>query len=669
MAKAAAKVGRNDVQVPLFHALAGDWRPPDVSSLPQWPERGRVSIDFETRDDQIKSLGPGVRRGAYIVGFSFAIEETGFATYIPLRHASGDNVPDPQKALQYLRDQAKRFRGPGTVLTGGNLQYDLDFAEQEGIEFRPEWIRDIQVADPLINELHDSYSVAAICLRRGIEGKDEAELRQGAKDWGLDPKQELWKLPGRYAFKYGVGDAMKPLQVLKMQDADIAAQELQGIFDLESRVLPVLLKMRRRGVLIDQPHLQRVEDWSIVQGNKALEEVKAHTGRTLSLDDVMKPAAVAPILELIGVRLDTTTLGKPSIDKDLLDKLDHRVAVLLGRARRLYKLRNTFVASVREHMVNGRVHSTFNQLRGSSAHDNEIEGVEEEKGARYGRLSSCDPNIQQQPSRDHKADEKEGLTYAKMWRAIYIPEPGMEWAACDFSQQEPRVLTHYAELCGCRKARDFGDKYRKDPKADTYDGLSAMTKTKRGQTKTIYLGLSYSMGGAKLCRSLGLPTVWKPGRDGKLREMAGPEGEALFRAFHDGAPFIKELNYKIQDAIQERGYIKTLLGRRIHFPKKDIPTQNPVTGKMEYYDWSHKGLNRLIQGSSADQTKMAVVMLDEAGHFLQLQVHDEVDASVKGREEGEAMADIMRNAVKLTVPMRVDVEIGKSWGHSMGYTG
>lgn len=652
-----AKKVSNLVQVPLFHAAQGDWTPPDVNTFPQWPEKGRVSIDFETRDDQLKSLGPGPRRGGYIVGYSFAIED-GFRTYVPLRHGGGDNVPNPEAALQYLRDQARRFRGKGTVLVGANLPYDLDFAEEAGIEFRPEWHRDVQVADPLIWELHDSYSLDNIAKRRGFAGKEEAELQQAARDWGVDPKSELWKLPGRYVFKYGCADVTLPLEILRKQEHDIEEQELQRVFDLESRVLPVLVKMRRRGVLIDQPHLQRVEDFAIIECGKSLAEVKHHTQRTLVMEDVMKPGAVAPILEMIGVRLDETSLGKPSIDKDLLDKLDHPVAKALARARRLYKLRNTFVASVREHMTNGRIHCTFNQLRGSSAQDSEIEGAEDEKGARYGRLSSCDPNLQQQPGRDPE--------FAKLWRSIYVPEPGMLWAACDYSKQEPRVLTHYAELCKCRKAREFADRLRNDFDACPYKELAKVTKTGYKETKIIYLGLSYSMGGAKLCHSLKLPTVWRPGRDGKLREFAGPEGDGLFKAFHEGAPFIKELNYAIQYAIQDRGYIITLGGRKIHFPLKAVPTRNPVTGKEERYDWAHKGLNRLIQGSSADQTKAAVVALDDAGHYLQLQVHDEVDGSVKDEDEGKAMGQIMRDVVKLTVPMRVDVEIGASWGASMG---
>ncbi len=666
MAKAHVKDGKFDVQVPLWHAAQGDWTPPDVSTFPQWPKHGRVCIDIETRDDDIKNLGPGVRRGAYIIGYSFAIED-GFKVYVPLRHASGDNVANPAAALQYLRDQAKEFRG---ILVGANLQYDLDFLAEIDIHFQPLWYRDVQIADPLIWELHESYALDAIAKRRGFEGKNEAELIQAARDWGVNPKQELWKLPGRYASNYAIGDVVLPLQILRKQEREIEEQGLQQIFDLESKVLPVLLKMRRRGVLIDQEHLQRVENFAILQGGIALNEVKRITGRTLVLDDVMKPGAVAPVLQHIGVTLDETSLGKPNIDKDLLDKLPGEVPKLISRARRLYKLKNTFVASVREHMTNGRLHASFNQLRGSSSQDENLVGEDEEKGARYGRLSSCDPNIQQQLSRDHKADIEDGLTYAKMWRAIYLPEPGTIWCANDFSQQEPRVLTHYAELCRCKKAREFGDMYRNDPKADTYDGLSKMTRTKRTHSKLIYLGLSYSMGPPKLCHTLGLPTVWKiDAKTGRMREYAGPEGDALFKTFHAGAPFIRELDYMIRDAVQECGHIKTLLGRHCHFPKLDIPRKNPWTGKEENYDWAQKGLNRLIQGSSGDQVKKAIVDLDEAGHYLQIQVHDEVDGSVKDQAEGLQMADTMRNSVKLTVPMRVDSEFGKSWGHSMGYEG
>lgn len=657
MARLSYKTGKNEVQLPLaaMYTQAEVWNPPVISDLPQWPTYGRVSIDVETRDDKLTTLGPGVRRGAYIVGYSFAIED-GPSYYIPLRHATGDNVTNPEAALQYLRDQAAQFRG---VLVGANLQYDLDFLAEIGVVFSPLWFRDVQVADPLIWELHQTYSLEDIAVRQGLMGKDEAELRLAASDWGVNPKKELWKLPGRFASNYAKRDVILPLEILRKQERMIESEDIQAIFDLESKVLPVLLRMRRRGVLIDQAQLQRVEDFAVVECLKSLEVVLHHTQRRVSMDDLMKNAALAPVIKAAGFEVGVTSDGKPHIDKAVLEGMKHPVGDALARARRLYKLKNTFVASIRDHMTNGRIHPTFNQLRGSSSQDDDIVGEDDEMGARYGRLSSCDPNIQQQPSRDPE--------FAKMWRSIYLPEPGTFWAACDFSQQEPRVLTHYAEKLSLSKAKEFGDMYRNDPKVDTYDGLSAMTKTKRKDTKIIYLGLSYSMGPPKLCRLLGLPTVWRPNpKTGRMQEYAGPEGTALFEAFHKGAPFIRLLDYKIRDAVQDRGYIRTLLGRKLHFPAKAEPTQNPWTGRMEKYDWAQKGLNRLIQGSSADQVKKSLVDLDATGAFLQLQVHDEIDGSIQSREEGLAWGEVMRNSVRLTVPMRVDVEVGSSWGGSMG---
>lgn len=646
---------------PLFGHLMRrpDWKPPVVSSLPEWPEHGRVAIDVETYDPTLKTLGPGVRRGGYVVGYSFAIEG-GPAYYVGLRHQNGGNVENPEAAVRYLKDQAARFRGD---LVGANMQYDLDFLAQMGVAFSPAWYRDVQIADPLIYELHDSYSLENIAKRWGMEGKHEKELRDAAREWKVDPKTELYKLPAEHVEAYAIGDVTLPLAILRKQEEEIAKQELQGVFDLESRLLPVLLKMRRRGVRVDQKRLDQVEELANRASNEACAAIKSETGMSLAPEDVMKRSAIEPILRSIGatseaiddaIQVAEEGAGGESLDKEFLSKLKHPIAAHLLRARKFFKIRSTYVEAVRSHMVNGRIHATFNQLKG------DWKPGRDEGGAKYGRLSSSDPNLQNQPSRDDEV--------AKLWRSIYLPEEGALWAACDYSQQEPRVLTHYAELCGCSRAKDFGDKYRNDPKTDTYDGLSEMTRTKRKDTKIIYLGLSYSMGPAKLCRSLKLPTKWIVSKkSGKLVEVAGPEGEALFKAFHSGAPFIGELNELVSKKASRRGFITTLLGRRCRFPENpNFKPNEPETKWNSRYDWGHKALNRLIQGSSADQTKKAVVDLDAAGHFLQLQVHDEIDGSVSGREEGERMAEVMRDTVKLTVPMRVDVEIGSSWGESMG---
>ena len=623
------------------------WRPTPVSELPSWEDAKRICIDLETHDPLLKSLGPGVRRGGYVCGIAFKIED-GEEHYLPIRH-SEDNLPE-EHVWSYLRDQAARFRG---LLLGANLSYDLDYLWEKGVVFpKIGGYRDIQVTEPLLDELQDSYSLESIATRHGIPGKDVGNLEQALKGYGASKAGGMHLLPARFVAAYAIQDVRLPLIIHRRQERMIEEQKLERVHELECKLIPVLLKMRRRGVLIDQKKLQWIEDWSIVQQREALRRVEQETGFSLNLDDVNKAGAMARVLESVGVTVPTTKTGKPSVDKDLLEKLEHPVGKLLHRARRMDKLRGTFVNSIRRHMCNGRVHGTFHQTRKSN-------DDEDSEGARYGRLSSTDPNLQQQPARDPEI--------GPMWRSIYLPEPGMLWAANDYSQQEPRMVVHFAELMGLTKAKEAADRYRNDPKTDNHTIMAQLIagqgadweppKKDRSDAKIIFLGLCYGMGGAKLARSLKLPTEWIfSKRQQKMIEIAGPEAQTIFNKFNAGVPFVRELADLAEARAGVRGFVTTLLGRRCRFPRK---------ADGSGYDWLHKALNRIIQGSSADQTKLAVLKIDEAGHYLQLQVHDEVDLSVKDEAEAQSAADIMRTCLPINVPSKVDVEIGESWGDSM----
>ena len=657
------------MQPPLFTTVSSDWVAPDLSTLPSWEGAKRVAIDCETRDPDLRKLGPGAGRrpNSYITGISFAIED-GPGGYLPIRHECGGNLP-LEGVLAYLRDQARTFSGD---IVGANLQYDLDFLAGDGIEFeRVRYFRDIQIADPLINELHDSYSMQAIAERWGFPGKDEALLRAAAVDYGIDPKKDMWMLPAKFVGKYAEEDTRLPLNIIRRQEREIDEQDLWGVYNLESKLLPILTGLRRRGVRIDCDRLDMIERWALEKETEALAQVRSITGHRIAVGDVWKPEVMAPAIEHIGVKLNKTSQGKPNIDKELLGSIDHPVADLLERARKVNKLRTTFASSVRDHMVNGRLHGTFNQLRRQK--DNESDGT---AGAAYGRLSSEHPNLQQQPARDE---------FAMMWRAIYLPEEGELWASNDYSQQEPRMAVHYAclakDLIGHQawlSAIEARDKYRNDPNTDNHQMMADMAGIKRKAAKEIYLGLSYGMGGAKMCRKLGLPTMMavrgprfqlfdvnspegqRLVAEGARRfEAAGPEGQALLDTFDHKVPFIKKLAKACEARAKAVGYITTLSGRRCRFPKD----------KDGNYDWTHKGLNRLIQGSSADQTKMAMVACAEAGLDIIIQVHDEIAFSVHDMKEAAEAAYIMRTCTPLELPSKVDVEIGQSWGHSMGFEG
>lgn len=657
------------MQQPLFTVAESYWQPPKLDSLPSWEGAKRVAVDCETRDPDLRKLGPGAGRrpNSYITGISFAIED-GPGAYLPIRHDGGDNLP-VEAVLRYLRDQAAVFKGD---IVGANLPYDLDFLAGDGIEFKSaRFFRDIQIADPLICELYDSYSMQSIAQRWGFSGKDEELLRLAAQDYKIDPKKDMWMLPARFVGAYAEEDTRLPLNILRRQEREIDEQNLWDVYNLESKLLPVLTKLRRRGVRIDLDRLDMIDRWALEQETEALAQVKHLTGIAVRVGDVWKPEVIAPALEHIGVKLKKTSQGKPNIDKELLASIKHPVADALERARKVNKLRTTFGQSVRDHMVNGRLHCTFNQLRRQK--DDEADGT---AGAAYGRLSCEHPNLQQQPARDE---------FATMWRAIYLPEEGEQWASNDYSQQEPRMAVHYAclarDLIGhnaWEKAIEARDKYRNDPNTDNHQMMADMAGIKRKDAKEIYLGLSYGMGGAKMCRKLGLPTMTavrgprgqtfdvnseegaRLAEQGARRwEAAGPEGQALLDTFDRRVPFIKKLAKACEARAKAVGYITTLSGRRCRFPKD-------AEGN---FDWTHKGLNRLIQGSSADQTKMAMVACSEAGLDIIIQVHDEIAFSVKSKDEAEHAAHIMRTCTPLELPSKVDVEMGVSWGHSMGFEG
>ena len=216
----------------------------------------------------------------------------------------------------------------------------------DGVKFHDDvkW-RDVQVAEPLIDELHDRYSLKEILNRYGLPPKDEDELVNAARAYGLDPKKGLWRLPGRFAGRYGEGDVEKPLQILRKQERRIDDNDLWDIWNLETSVLPVLVRMRMRGVRIDQQKLEEIETWSLDQEKTALDKVRHETGIRIAVGDVWKAEALAPALEHIGVKLTYTSKGKVSVKKDVLADVKHPVADAIAWARKVNKLRTTFAAA------------------------------------------------------------------------------------------------------------------------------------------------------------------------------------------------------------------------------------------------------------------------------------------------------------------------------------
>lgn len=663
-----------------FLMPATSWAPPQVSSLPSWAGAKRVALDCETRDDELRALGPGVRRGAYTVGWAFKIEG-GPKHYLPIRHEGGGNLPVGE-VLGYLKENLKNFKGE---IVGANLSYDIDYALADGLQFNPDVkFRDIQIADPLIYELHRSYSLKNIAERLGVKGKEINTLFEAAAAVRVDPYSNIWRLPARYVGEYAENDVEAPLLIYEKQRRLIERNDLWQIFDLETALLPILVKMRRRGVRVDFDKLTSIEKWAYEEEVEALRRVRHETGVSVAIDGVWKAAALAPALEAIGVKLEKTKTGAVSIDAKALDSVGHPVAKAIKHARKVNKLRTTFAASIHRYATNGRIHCSFHQIIAQS------NDGRDQKGVRYGRLSATDPNIQQQPSPDRDP------VIAGEWRKIFLPEEGAVWGCNDYSQQEPRWVTHYAAVMKLPKGQEAARRYREDHKTDNHDMMTRLIhgdaqteqwlatdpkgayKVHRGFAKSIFLGLCYGEGGAKLCKEIGKPTRWALFKEwgkpvyftniydawsakaecagGAVREVAGEEGQAIIDNFNEKVPYVRALAQEAQKLAQRRGYVRTILGRKLHFEEK----------QGGGYEWVHKALNRVIQGSSADQTKKALIDLDRAGYYIQLQVHDEIDGSYSTIEEAKAVGEVMKTSIldKCTplVPFNVDTECGKSWG-------
>jgi DNA polymerase I-like protein with 3'-5' exonuclease and polymerase domains len=635
--------------------LPSTWTPTPVSHLPSWEDAKRIAIDVETCDPQLTKLGPGVRRGGYVVGISFAIED-GPAYYLPIRHAVGELLPEEQ-VWQYLRDQAKVFRGE---VVGANLQYDLDYLWEKGVVFQG-MHRDITVADPLIYELHFSYSLEAVSQRWGFQGKDESTLREAALRWGIDPqkkkksdkvKANLWRLPAKHVAEYAISDVTLPLMVLRKQEQEIRNQDLGRVWELESKLLPVLLKMRRRGVRIDKDKLQYISDWA--ERVEAEEMAKLNGSHKVGPHDCMKAVLLAPILEeATGAKLPLTKHKKPKprINADWLKAHPCREADALLRARQFNKLRTTFCKQVWEQLVGDRVHCSFNQSKVQKPMSDDTEG------AAWGRCSSSNFNITNQPTRHPE--------YGQLWRSIFIPDEGKQWCCCDYSQQEPRLLVHFSCIMGYDGAEEAAERYRQGQ--CNYDAVARMVldpeydgdKRVRDRAKTLFLAKIYGLGQRRLCEDLGVPTQPRSfEKNGKTINYigAGPEGQEILNRFRESFPFASLFDWEAKDRAKHRGWVKTIYGRRCRF----LPD-----GRGGYMEGlTRKALNRIIQGSAGEQTKQAMVDADEKGLALQIMVHDELNKSVSSREEAEALSEVMVNAVRLRVPVVADVGLGPNWGEA-----
>ena len=601
-----------------------EWVPPE--EFPDLSKHDIIAIDLETCDPNLIKRGSGSVVGdGYVVGIAVAVE--GWRGYFPIAHEAGGNM-DKQLVLKWFKDV---LATPATKVFH-NAMYDVCWIRSLGLSINGR-IVDTMIAASLVDENRFSYTLDSLGKEYTGIGKNESELKQAAKEWQIDAKAEMWRLPAMNVGEYAERDVLVTLKLWERMQVEMEKQDLNKIFDIETRLFPCLVDMKFKGVRVDVEKAQETRKNLLEQESKILNKIKDLCGLEV---EIHAARSIAKAFDKLNIPYDKTDKGNPSFTKNFLATHPHQIAKLINEAREINKANSTFIETILKYEHKGRIHADINQIRSDSG------------GTVTGRFSYYNPNLQQIPARNP--------VLGPMIRSIFIPEEGCKWGCFDYSQQEPRLLVHYASLQKLDGVSGIVDAYRKGD-ADFHQAVADMADIERKQAKTINLGIMYGMGKNKLMAELGL-----------LQDSA----EKLLNQYHQRAPFVKQLMQAVSRRAEDLGRIRTYGGRLCHFDfwepyefgLKALPREKAI---LEYGPGikragTYKALNRLIQGSAADMTKISMVALYENGVLPHIQVHDELDISVENDQQATEIIKIMEEAIALEVPNKVDYESGKNWG-------
>ncbi len=571
------------MQIPIFKPQT-EWLPPE--EFPNLSKHKEIAIDLETKDPELMKMGSGSVMGkGDVVGVAVAVP--GWSGYYPIAHEGGGNM-DRKKVLKWFQDV---LNTPATKIFH-NAMYDVCWIRALGLSINGK-IVDTMIASALVDENQMRYDLNNCSKRYTGKSKNETDLYQAAKDWGVDAKAEMYKLPAIYVGAYAQKDAEITLELWKELKKEIDHQDINSIFDLETELFPCLVDMRFLGVRVDVEAAHQLKQRLIAQEKECLQKVKTETQVDVQ---IWAARSIAQVFQKLSLPYDSTEkTNSPSFTKNFLQNHPHPLVKQIARAREINKAHTTFIDTIIKHSHKGRIHAEINQLRSDNG------------GTVTGRFSYSNPNLQQIPARNKEL--------GPAIRSLFIPEEGHTWGVFDYSQQEPRLVVHYAALQNLYGAGDVLDAYH-DGDADFHSIVAEMAEIPRSQAKTINLGLFYGMGKNKLQAELG---------------VSKDKADGLFRQYHNRVPFVKQLMDNVMQRAQGSGKVRTLLGRLCRFHlwepnqfgiHKALPHDAALLehGPGIKRAYTYKALNRLIQGSAADMTKKAMIDLHKEGITPHIQV-------------------------------------------------
>ena len=585
---------------------------------------GTFSLDTETTTLNAMEAQP--------VGLSFATDPEGDGGchnwYVPVGHRQGHQLSLQQVASVLgpllAREELKKV--------AHNANYDMMVLSNAGLELRG-LLADTMIAAHLLG--YRSLGLKALVLTKLQHEMTEIRALIGTGKNQLTFDQ----VPIQQAAPYACADAYYTLQLWKILEPDLQREHQMDLFrQVEMPLVPVLVRVQRHGIALDTTMLDKLSKELAQQIGELVYQAYEAVGHQFNINSPQQLSQVLfgdlKLLQLFteqNLPRPKRTQGGYSTDAQVLEDLrgSHPVVELILDYRQSAKLKSTYLDALPA-LVNsrtGRVHTSFNQA-----------------GAVTGRVSSSEPNLQNIPVRTE---------VGQLVRKAFQAEGAPEWLllSADYSQIELRVLAHF-----CQDPRLMGAFLRdEDIHASTASEafgvpLESVTSEHRRLAKMINFGLLYGMREFGLAQRSGLP-----------RE----EAAVLLKSYFDKYPGIVTYLEQTKKKARELGYVETLLGRRRSTPEINASNAQ-VRAAAE-----RMAVNMPIQGTAADIIKVAMVRLQERMDSLSLkskmllQVHDELIFEVPG-EELETMKalarEIMSQAVKLSVALRVDVKTGYRWG-------
>jgi DNA polymerase I-like protein with 3'-5' exonuclease and polymerase domains len=635
-----------------------------------------VAIDIETYDPNLKTKGSGaIRKDGFICGIAVATKND--LAYFPLRHSDTDiDYQRINKIWEILNN--KIFQNDKITKVFHNAMYDVCWIRAVTGKMIKGRIVDTMIAASVIDENRFKYSLDALSKDYLNEEKYKYDLQQKTMEWSggtvKDPMTNMHKLPASIVKEYAKQDVNLTYKLWNLFDKKIdevlytkddgEQKTCRKIFELETKLFLCLVDMKFKGVRIDRSkavlfgrHLKKRRD----------QIINAIQSKTSIRVDIWAAASIKKLLDHLHIKdYKVTPKSKmPQLPKDYLRTHNNKCLRMIAKAREYDKAVNTFIDGLLEYVHEDRIHADINQIRSDTG------------GTVTGRFSMSNPNLQQIPAK--------GYIGSKM-RELFIPEEGHKWGSFDYSQQEPRIVVHYAIKLGLPGTESLKEQFDKDD-ADFHQIVADMANISRKQAKTINLGLFYGMGKIKLQKELGLDQR---------------QAKELFNEYHGRVPFVKQLSQELIAFAKENKLLFTLYDRFCRFDRWETTNKewNPEINRfnevplytkeqameafkaemldkykenkidanyMDYFEryytpaFTYKALNRLIQGSAADMTKKAMVDLYDKGIIPHIQIHDELCFSTTDHE-AELIKSTMENAIPLKVKNKVDFEYGLNWG-------